>query len=160
MTSPSRSESNTQSYFVGLLAEQARLTENAAPADLKLLTEKLTYLTDEQIKLITSAHAYASRAHDGQWRRTGHEYISHPTAVASILADMRMDHQTLMAALLHDVIEDSSTSKSSLGDQFGRPVAEIVDGVSKLTKIFFQPAQKRKQRTFKKWLWLWPKIYV
>ena len=145
MTSPSRSESNTQSYFVGLLAEQARLTENAAPADLKLLTEKLTYLTDEQIKLITSAHAYASRAHDGQWRRTGHEYISHPTAVASILADMRMDHQTLMAALLHDVIEDSSTSKSSLGDQFGRPVAEIVDGVSKLTKIFSSRAEAQAE---------------
>ncbi len=140
-----RAEPSTQSYFVGQLAAYAKQPNVAAPADLAQLQDKLTYLSPEQIEQICDAHAYAAQAHEGQWRRTGHPYITHPTAVASILADMRMDHQTLMAALLHDVIEDSDASKATLRKRFGQPVAEIVDGVSKLSKIFSSRAEAQAE---------------
>ena len=145
MTSPARPEPAPQSYFVGQLAEYAKRPEVAAPVTLDALTEKLTYLTEDQIQGVRDAHAYATDAHEGQVRRTGHQYITHPTAVASILAGMRMDHQTLMAAILHDVIEDSDTSKRALSRRFGGPVAEIVDGVSKLSKIFDSRAEAQAE---------------
>jgi len=145
MTSQVRPDNATESYFVGLLADHAKRPEVAAPATIESLTKKLSYLTDDQIAQVRRAHAYAAEAHGNQWRRTGHAYITHPTAVAQILAEMRMDHQTLMAALLHDVIEDSDTSKTKLGKEFGRPVAEIVDGVSKLTKIFSSRAEAQAE---------------
>ena len=85
---------------------------------------------------VKAAHEYARKAHDGQTRRTGHAYITHPIAVAEILANMNMDHQSLMAALLHDVIEDSEVNRSGLSEIFGSSVADLVDGVSKLSKIF------------------------
>lgn len=136
MTSQTRPEPPKQSYFVGQLAEVAKRRKVAAPATIETLTQKLDYLTDEQVAGVVAAHAYAASVHDGQRRRTGHAYITHPTAVAAILSEMRMDHQTIMAALLHDVIEDSDTSKSDLGEKFGDQVADLVDGVSKLSKIF------------------------
>jgi len=145
MTSHVRPEPTTESYFVGLLAEKAKRQDVAAPATLRSLTKKLSYLTPDHIDQIRSAYAYADNTHKDQWRRTGHQYITHPTAVALILAEMRMDHQTVMAALLHDVIEDSDTSKSALSQQFGEPVAEIVDGVSKLSKIFSSRAEAQAE---------------
>jgi len=145
MTSPARPDSSSQSYFVGQLAEYAKRPEVAAPVTINKLANQLGYLNEEQVQAVRDAHAYATEAHEGQWRRTGHQYITHPTAVASILAGMRMDHQTLMAALLHDVIEDSDTSKTALGDRFGAPVAEIVDGVSKLSKIFDSRAEAQAE---------------
>ncbi len=125
-----------ESYFVAQLAVQAKKQDVAAPATLKTLVGSLDYLSETEVASVRSAHQYAETAHQGQLRRTGHPYITHPTAVAQILSEMRMDHQTLMAALLHDVIEDSDASKTALGELFGDPVAEIVDGVSKLSKIF------------------------
>ena len=125
-----------ESYFVAQLAAQAKKQDVAAPATLKTLVGSLDYLSETEVASVRSAHQYAEAAHQGQLRRTGHPYITHPTAVAQILSEMRMDHQTLMAALLHDVIEDSDASKTALGELFGDPVAEIVDGVSKLSKIF------------------------
>ena len=145
MTSQVRPDPNTESYFVGQLAQAAKRPEVAAPATIDSLTKKLSYLTPDQVEAVRRAHTYALKAHKGQWRRTGHEYITHPTAVAQILAEMRMDHQTLIAALLHDVIEDSDTSKTKLGKEFGRPVAEIVDGVSKLSKIFSSRAEAQAE---------------
>ncbi len=145
MTSPARPEPTTESYFVGLLAENAKRKDIAAPATIRTLTAKLAYLSEDQIEQVRRAHAYAAEAHKDQWRRTGHKYITHPTAVALILAEMRMDHQTVMAALLHDVIEDSDTSKATLGEQFGEPVAEIVDGVSKLSNIFSSRAEAQAE---------------
>ncbi|MFM7275084.1 MAG: HD domain-containing protein, partial [Gammaproteobacteria bacterium] len=101
---------------------------------LAALTEKLgAYLTPEHIAAVRRAYFYSEQAHDGQVRRTGQPYVTHPLAVAGILADMRMDHQSLIAALLHDVIEDTGIGKESLAAQFGPAVAELVDGVSKLT---------------------------
>ncbi|MEM9620527.1 MAG: bifunctional (p)ppGpp synthetase/guanosine-3',5'-bis(diphosphate) 3'-pyrophosphohydrolase [Pseudomonadota bacterium] len=139
------SASAKQSYFVSQLAEYAKQSKVAAPATIDSLSKRLTYLSAAQVKQVQEAYHYAEKAHDGQFRRTGHAYISHPTAVALILAEMRMDHQTLMAALLHDVIEDSDTSKATLGRRFGQPVAEIVDGVSKLTNIFASRAEAQAE---------------
>jgi guanosine-3',5'-bis(diphosphate) 3'-pyrophosphohydrolase len=132
----SQAETREESYFVAQLAAEAKRQDVAAPATIDSLIANLTYLSEEEISLVRDAHTYASQAHQGQHRRTGHDYITHPTAVAQILANMNMDHQSLMAALLHDVIEDSETSRAYLGEIFGSSVADIVDGVSKLSKIF------------------------
>ena len=87
---------------------------------LGALTEKLQgYLGAEQVNAVRRAYYYSEQAHDGQVRRTGQPYVTHPLAVAGILADMRMDHQSLMAALLHDVIEDTGIAKDALATQFG-----------------------------------------
>lgn len=145
MTSQSKADPERQSYFVGRLAEYAKQPNIAAPATLQTLTKKLKYLEPDQIELVREAHAYAAEAHEGQWRRTGHKYITHPTAVALILAQMRMDHETVMAAILHDVIEDSDTSKAALRERFGASVADIVDGVSKLSKIFSSRAEAQAE---------------
>ena len=93
------------------------------------------YLEPDQVNLVRRAYFYAEQAHDGQTRRSGEPYVTHPLAVAHILADMHMDHQSLMAAMLHDVIEDTGIPKDALVSQFGDTVAELVDGVSKLTQM-------------------------
>ncbi len=130
-------KANSESYFVSRLAEAARREDIAAPCSIDSLTGNICdYLPEKQVAQIRRAHDYAAKAHAGQFRRTGHPYISHPLAVAKILAEMRMDYQTIMAALLHDVIEDTEVAKSTLGGRFGKQVAEIVDGVSKLTTMF------------------------
>lgn len=131
-----QAEARQESYFVAQLAAEAKRPDVAAPATIDSLIDHLSYLSEDEIGLVRQAHTYASEAHSGQFRRTGHDYITHPTAVALILAHMNMDHQSVMAALLHDVIEDSEVNRANLGDLFGSSVAEIVDGVSKLSKIF------------------------
>ena len=136
-----------ESFFVAQLAEHAKQSSVAAPATLASLVDNLSYLSHDELSLVEQAHAYATHAHEGQSRRTGHAYITHPTAVAHILSDMRMDPQTIMAALLHDVIEDSAANKQTLGEKFGESVAEIVDGVSKLSKIF-------SSRDWPSWAWV------
>ncbi|MFC4654100.1 bifunctional GTP diphosphokinase/guanosine-3',5'-bis pyrophosphate 3'-pyrophosphohydrolase [Rheinheimera marina] len=96
------------------------------------------YLPPEQVAQVQQAYVVARDAHAPQIRSSGEPYITHPVAVTSILADMRMDHETLMAALLHDVIEDTPVSKDELANQFGTTVAELVQGVSKLDKVKFK----------------------
>jgi GTP diphosphokinase / guanosine-3',5'-bis(diphosphate) 3'-diphosphatase len=136
----------SESYFVALLAEQARHPSIANPVSIDDLCDKLSgYLDAEQIALVRDAYDYAARAHEGQWRRTGHAYITHPLAVANILAGMRMDHETVMAALLHDVIEDTDIARHSLRDRYGESVAQIVDGVSKLSTIFRTRAEAQAE---------------
>ena len=103
------------------------------------------YLSPEAVAEVERAFRYAEAAHEGQMRKTGHPYITHPTAVAHILAGMRMDPQTLMAALLHDVIEDTGVGKKTLAKAFGSDVAELVDGVSKLTTIFKSRAEAQAE---------------
>ncbi|XOV79835.1 MAG: bifunctional GTP diphosphokinase/guanosine-3',5'-bis pyrophosphate 3'-pyrophosphohydrolase [Aestuariibacter sp.] len=109
-----------------------------------------SYLPPEQVKLIQDAYVVAHDAHDGQQRSSGDPYITHPVAVASILADMRIDHETLMGALLHDVIEDTHHSKETLTEQFGETVAELVEGVSKLDKIKFRSKKEAQAENFRK----------
>ena len=124
------------------LAARARRDQVAAPCTFAGLRDTLgNYLPAAEIDAVGAAYAYADQAHSGQLRLTGHPYISHPLAVAAILAQMRMDHETLMAALLHDVIEDTAVAKATLGKHFGKPVAELVDGVSKLSAMFSSHAE-------------------
>ena len=118
----------------------------------KRLRRKLHYLTDQQTSLIHEAYLMALNAHYGQRRQTGEPYITHPVSVACILADMKMDHHTIMAALLHDVIEDCSIEKSDLEKKFGVEVANLVDGVSKLTQIEFVSMAQAQAENFRKML--------
>ena len=85
-----------------------------------------SYLDDDQIAQVVHAYHFAEQAHEGQYRRTGDPYITHPLAVANILTDMHMDHASLMAAMLHDVIEDTGISKEQLANEFSEEVAELV----------------------------------
>jgi GTP diphosphokinase / guanosine-3',5'-bis(diphosphate) 3'-diphosphatase len=118
---------------------------------LATLTTKLqSYLTTEQVNAVRRAFFYSEQAHDGQVRRTGQPYVTHPLAVAGILADMRMDHQSLVAALLHDVIEDTGISKEALAQQFGASVAELVDGVSKLSQFETASRAEAQAENFQK----------
>ncbi|WP_339337878.1 bifunctional GTP diphosphokinase/guanosine-3',5'-bis pyrophosphate 3'-pyrophosphohydrolase [uncultured Oceanicoccus sp.] len=109
-----------------------------------------SYLSPVQVNQIKRAYYYAEQAHEGQRRRSGEPYVTHPLAVAGILADMHMDHQSLMAAMLHDVIEDTGISKEALGEQFGDSVADLVDGVSKLTRMEDQTLAEAQAENFQK----------
>ena len=115
------------------------------------LKQKLeAYLPPEKVAETQRAFLLARDAHSGQMRSSGDPYITHPVAVASILADMRLDHETLMAALLHDVIEDTHHDKDDLSAQFGNTVGELVEGVSKLEKIQFSSTQEAQAENFRK----------
>ncbi|PTY37647.1 bifunctional GTP diphosphokinase/guanosine-3',5'-bis(diphosphate) 3'-diphosphatase [Saccharospirillum sp. MSK14-1] len=109
-----------------------------------------SYLEPDNIRRIRRAYFYAEQAHEGQMRRSGERYITHPLAVANILCEMHMDHQSLMAAMLHDVIEDTAVSKEALAEQFGPGVAELVDGVSKLTHLEFETKKEEQAENFQK----------
>ncbi|MBK6657725.1 MAG: bifunctional (p)ppGpp synthetase/guanosine-3',5'-bis(diphosphate) 3'-pyrophosphohydrolase [Proteobacteria bacterium] len=110
------------------------------------------YLTPDQIKDVRRAYRFGADAHEGQTRKSGEPYIQHPLAVAGILADMHMDHETLIAAMLHDVIEDSLVPKEEIAEQFGGEVADIVDGLSKLTQIEFESHAEAQAQNFQKML--------
>jgi guanosine-3',5'-bis(diphosphate) 3'-pyrophosphohydrolase len=110
------------------------------------------YLKPKDVARLAEAYRFSEAAHAGQLRQSGDPYISHPLAVAEILADWHLDGQTLMAALLHDVTEDTSVTKDEISDTFGKPVAELVDGVSKLDKIEFQSAEVAQAENFRKML--------
>jgi len=103
---------------------------------VELFDELRLYLKRGQIAKIKRAYKFGQVAHEGQTRQSGQPYISHPIAVARLLADLRMDHDTLCAAILHDTIEDTDIVKGEIAEQFGEPVAELVDGVSKLSRDF------------------------
>ncbi|MBD1558516.1 bifunctional GTP diphosphokinase/guanosine-3',5'-bis pyrophosphate 3'-pyrophosphohydrolase [Vibrio sp. S9_S30] len=108
------------------------------------------YLTEPQLEALSRSYVVARNAHEGQTRSTGEPYIIHPVAVARILAEMHLDNETLMAALLHDVIEDTETTKEDLEEQFGATVAELVDGVSKLDKLKFRDRKEAQAENFRK----------
>ncbi|HET7176265.1 MAG TPA: bifunctional GTP diphosphokinase/guanosine-3',5'-bis pyrophosphate 3'-pyrophosphohydrolase [Gammaproteobacteria bacterium] len=115
-----------------------------------LLAKLRQYLPEEQVEEINQAYLFGAVAHEGQRRLSGEPYISHPVAVASILADLRMDHRTIEAALLHDVIEDTPTLKEEIHTRFGAEVAQLVDGVSKLTQIKFKSRAEAQAENFRK----------
>ena len=109
-----------------------------------------SYLQNDQVNNVRRAYFYAEQAHDGQFRRSGEPYVTHPLAVAGILCEMHMDHQSLMAAMLHDVIEDTGITKTAIKSQFGNTVADLVDGVSKLNKITFSSRAEAQAENFQK----------
>lgn len=108
------------------------------------------YLSAEQIELVKRAFVIARDAHEGQFRSSGELYITHPVAVAAIIAEMRLDHEAVIAALLHDVIEDTPYTEEQLTQEFGKSVAEIVEGVSKLDKLKFRTRQEAQAESFRK----------
>jgi guanosine-3',5'-bis(diphosphate) 3'-pyrophosphohydrolase len=115
---------------------------------LNQLIEK--YLPEEHIKRLQQAYLVARDAHEGQTRSSGEPYITHPVAVACILAEMKLDHETLMAALLHDVIEDTPATYQDMEQLFGKSVAELVEGVSKLDKLKFRDKKEAQAENFRK----------
>lgn len=120
--------------------------------DSRLTLRLKEYLKPEDIEQIWAAYRFSAVAHEGQTRKSGDPYISHPVAVAGILADLHMDTPTLIAALLHDVVEDTGVTTQEVGEKFGKQVAELVDGLSKLDKIEFQSATQAQAENFRKML--------
>ena len=110
------------------------------------------YLKPEDVAQLQAAYQFSEAAHLGQFRESGEPYISHPLAVASILAQWHLDSQALTAALLHDVMEDTAVTKNELLKTFGKPVAELVDGVSKLDKVEFETREEAQAENFRKML--------
>ena len=110
------------------------------------------YLKPPDVARLAQAYRFSEAAHAGQTRQSGEPYISHPLAVAEILAGWHLDSQALVAALLHDVMEDTSVTKDEISDTFGKPVAELVDGLSKLDRIEFQSAEDAQAENFRKML--------
>ena len=123
----------------------------AAVASLEGLKQSVaTYLKPSDLSRLEEAYHFSDAAHQGQYRKSGEPYISHPVAVAEILSQWQLDTQTLVAALLHDVLEDTTVSKEDISERFGKPVSELVDGVSKLDRIEFQNAQDAQAENFRK----------
>ena len=109
-----------------------------------------TYLTDDECNQVLKAFELADKAHEGQFRASGEPYIMHPLAVADILAHLQIDHITLMAALMHDVVEDTSYSKEDLEEMFGSEVAFLVDGVTKLNQFQYETKEDRQMENYRK----------
>jgi RelA/SpoT family (p)ppGpp synthetase len=118
---------------------------------LRRLIEKLeSYLPTEQIEMVMQAYQFGAAAHAGQKRQSGEDYISHPVAVAQELADMHLDAQAILAAILHDVVEDTASSLDDIEEKFGSEVALLVDGVSKLDQIQFRSRAEAQAESFRK----------
>jgi GTP pyrophosphokinase len=117
-----------------------------------LLDQASGYLKQEDLTQLESAFRFSAEAHEGQFRKSGEPYVSHPVAVAQILTQWHLDSQALTAALLHDVMEDTAVTKSQIAEKFGRMVAELVDGVSKLDRIEFESQEHAQAENFRKML--------
>ncbi|MDZ7919429.1 bifunctional (p)ppGpp synthetase/guanosine-3',5'-bis(diphosphate) 3'-pyrophosphohydrolase [Rhodoferax sp.] len=125
---------------------------NAAAASFAGLTAKLDYLSPSDVEQVRLAYRFADEAHLGQLRNNGEPYITHPIAVAAQCADWKLDAQALMAALLHDALEDCGITKTELIEKFGSPVAELVDGLTKLDKLQFNTREENQAESFRKML--------
>src|SRR6201986_3665260 len=136
------------SSLLGLLPGARR-----PPPGLKeLLAAVGTYLPPEQVERIREAAEFGASAHKGQTRLSGEPFIAHPVAPAAILAALHLDTDTIIAAILHDVIEDTPTPKDQLAQRFGADVAELVDGVTKLDQIKFKSREEEQAESFRKML--------
>ncbi len=118
----------------------------------ELLARARTYLPDDQVGLVYQAYRLGALAHHGQTRKSGEPYITHPVAVAALLVDLGMDVETVCAAILHDVLEDTPIGRERIAAQFGETVAELVDGVTKLDKLRFRSRQEAAAESFRKML--------
>ena len=127
-------------------------TPRAEAASFAALAERLGYLSKAEIKLIREAYKFADEAHLGQFRASGEPYITHPLAVAGMVADWHLDAQAVMAALMHDAMEDCGVTKPELIERFGAPTAELVDGLTKLDKLQFSTREEGQAESFRKML--------
>src|SRR4029453_12566855 len=125
---------------------------NAAAASFAALTAPRDSRGPAEIELVRKAYRFADEAHLGQIRASGEPYITHPIAVASQCAEWKLDAQALMAALLHDAIEDCGVTKPQLIERFGAPVAELVDGLTKVDKLQFNTREESQAESFRKML--------
>ena len=125
---------------------------NAAAASFASLTAKLDYLSPSELEQVRTAYRFADQAHLGQIRNSGEPYITHPIAVAAQCAEWKLDAQALMAALLHDALEDCSVTKIELVEHFGPAVADLVDGLTKLDKLQFNTREENQAESFRKML--------
>ena len=132
---------------------RARTLANQPLADVRALEQQLaTYLPAEQVARVRRAYEIGAVAHAGQTRKSGEPYITHPIAVASILAELGMDAETIIAAILHDTLEDTELTSAQIGAEFGETVIELVDGVTKLDKVRFRSRQEAAAESFRKML--------
>jgi len=134
--------------LLGLLPGGSRRT----PGLKELLSAASAYLPPEHVERIREAAEFGAEAHQGQKRKTGEPYIAHPVAAAEVLATLRLDADTIVAAILHDVIEDTPIAKEDLASRFGQSVADIVDGVTKLDQIQFKSREEAQAESFRKML--------
>jgi len=133
------------SSILGLLPGGRR-----APGIGQLVSKIEAYLAPDQVERVREAYEYAETAHAGQKRHSGEAYITHPIAVADILADLHMDGATLTAAILHDVVEDTPSSSAEVEQRFGKEIAELVDGVTKLDQVQFKSRKEAQAESFRK----------
>ena len=134
------------------VAVSAPAMADAASGSFAALTAKLDYLTPAETKRVRDAYRFADEAHLGQFRASGEPYITHPIAVAGLCAEWKLDVQAIMAALMHDAIEDCGVSKVDLIERFGAPTAELVDGLTKLDKLQFSTREESQAESFRKML--------
>ena len=135
-----------------LAAQAPTQKDDAAAASFAALTHKLDYLDTADIKRVREAYRFADEAHLGQFRASGEPYITHPIAVAGLCADWKLDAQAIMAALMHDAMEDCGVTKAELIERFGAPTADLVDGLTKLDKLQFSTREESQAESFRKML--------
>ena len=126
--------------------------QESLPADVLALERRLAFLPPDQVARVIKAYQIGAHAHAGQKRKSGEPYITHPVAVAAILADLGMDAETIIAAILHDTLEDTPLSRQEIEREFGPTVAALVDGVTKLDKVMFRSVQEAAAESFRKML--------
>ncbi|MEI8076442.1 MAG: bifunctional (p)ppGpp synthetase/guanosine-3',5'-bis(diphosphate) 3'-pyrophosphohydrolase [Betaproteobacteria bacterium] len=153
-------QGSKQSIIATLLAQSSRhlFGPTSAPTlplkhqvvSIERLISKLTYLKPDEIVQVKKAFQFSDAAHLGQYRHSGEPYITHPVAVAELCATWRLDAPSIMAALLHDVIEDTGCTKADLVEKFGSKVAELVEGLTKLDKLEFQSHAEAQAESFRK----------
>ncbi len=130
----------------------AKVAEGPNPASFEVLAPHLTYLSKPDVKRVLEAFRFADQAHLGQFRATGQPYITHPLAVAGLCTAWRLDAQAIMAALMHDTMEDCGVTKAELVERFGAPTADLVDGLTKLDKMQFSTREESQAESFRKML--------
>jgi len=130
----------------------ASVDMSALPPYVLALKERIAYLPEGQVERVLRAFQVGAQAHEGQERKSGEPYITHPVAVAGILAELGLDAETIIAAILHDTLEDTELSRDALAAEFGEVVAELVDGVTKLDKMRFGSRQEADAESFRKML--------
>ncbi len=151
-TSPSRKDNRPAPTSSSITNESASPAAVGVASVTQLTNRLADYLTASELKKIKEAYRFSDEMHLGQVRKSGEPYISHPIAVAEICAEWKLDAQAIMAALLHDVMEDQDVKKDELIERFGAPVASLVDGLSKLDKIEFQSQIEQQAENFRKML--------
>ncbi|MEO8922891.1 MAG: RelA/SpoT family protein, partial [Caldimonas sp.] len=134
------------------VASAATDATDAAAASFAALTGKLEYLDAADIRRVRDAYRFADEAHLGQFRASGEPYITHPIAVAGLCAEWKLDAQAIMAALMHDAMEDCGITKAELIERFGAPTADLVDGLTKLDKLRFSTREESQAESFRKML--------